>query len=320
MLNRKIQTRNKVAPFVLMLVLLANISLKSQTIAVDSARFPIGGKVNLTITVPFNQEDKIVWPVIKDTLSKSIEVLSKSKLDTITSENGSFLQQILSITSFDTGYIPVPPVSFQLTRGGQSSTLTTEPLLLEVFKVKVDPKADIRDIKPIMKAPLTFAELIPWLIGLLLVGIIVYGVLYYIRNRKKPVIEKPAPKIVTPSWEIAIRKLEELKNEQIWQRGQIKEYYTRLTDILREYFEVRFNVNAAEMTSTEIIEAMRPHINDENGMPSLKELLYLSDMAKFAKAQPDAFENEQSIKYGYEIVNLTRPAQPGTEKRESKVL
>lgn len=320
MLNIKDKANTVITPLVFLFVILISNSICAQTVTVDSAKFPIGAKINLTISLPFNAGDKIDWPVFKDTLTKSIEILSHSNIDTITSENGSVLQQIVSITSFDTGYIPVPPITFQVTRGGQASSLSTEPLLLEVFKVKTDLKADIRDIKPLMKAPITFRELIPWIIGLLIIGLLIYGVLYYLKNRKKPVEEKPLPKVTIPSWDIAYRKLEELKNEQIWQKGDVKNYYTRLTDILREYFEMRFNVSASEMTSSEILEAMRPYINEENGMPPLRDLLYLSDMAKFAKAHPDAYENEKSINYGFEIVKLTKPTQPNTEKRESKVL
>ncbi len=282
----------------------------AQTIKADSTRFPIGGKIDLTIEVPFNKGDVVNWPVFKDTITRSLEILSTSKIDTITDEEtgNQLLKQIVSITSFDTGFIVMPPFSFDVVKNGApAQTIKTEPVLFEVFKIKVDPSADIKDIKPIFKAPLTFAEIIPWLAVLLFLGLLIYFTLYYLKKRKAKPIDKPQPKIRIPAWEVALNKLDLLKSEKMWEKGDIKEYYTRLTDILREYFELRYNVNAAEMTSSEILDAMKQHINELPAERHLRELLILSDMAKFAKAQPGDYENEQSIIYGYEIVNSTIP-------------
>jgi hypothetical protein len=297
-------------PIILFILLVSNTTAIAQTITADSTRFPIGGKIILTIEVPVSEGDIVNWPVLNDTLTKSIEILSKSKIDTITNEETgqTILRQIVSITSFDTGFMVLPPLSFDLIKNGTlSQTFKTEPVLFEVVKVKVDPTSEIKDIKPIFKAPLTFIEVIPWLAGLLLLGLILYFGLYYLKKKKAAPVEKPQPKIKIPAWDVALKKLDLLKSEKIWERGDIKEYYTRLTDILREYFELRFNVNAAEMTSSEILDAMKKHINDQPAERYLQELLLLADMAKFAKAQPGVFENEQSIKYGYEIVNNTKP-------------
>lgn len=302
-------SRNKILKIGLLVILLVIIttSANSQSVKADSIRFAIGSKLNLTLMLPISGNETIIWPKINDTITKSIEVLAKSKIDTIVDPNSGskVMQQVISITSFDTGFIAVPPFTF--TKGGQA--VLTEPLLLEVYKIKVDPAADIKDIKPIMNAPLTLAEILPWLIGIMLLGAALYGIFYFIKRRKtKPVVDKPEGKFKIPAWEIALSKLEALNREQIWQKGDIKEYYTRLTDILREYFEVRYNVNASEMTSTEIAAAMDHHIKHEEAMKSLRNVLYLADLAKFAKAQPGAFENEQSINYGIEIINYTKPS------------
>jgi hypothetical protein len=305
-----------------LLLLLSSIIVEAQTIKADSLKFPIGGQVKVTLELPLSGSDKVIWPSIGDTITKSIEVISKSPIDTIIAEGSTnkVLRQSIAITSFDTGFIVFPPITFEVQKNGITENLTTEPLLFEVFKVKIDPAADIKDIKPIIKAPLTFRELLPWIAGLLLLGAIVYGLLYYLKRRKVAPVEKPQPKIKIPAWEIALQKLEELKNQQVWQKGDIKEYYTQLTDILREYFEARYNVNAVEMTSSEIIEAMKPHITDEKPMSSLKNVLSLSDMAKFAKAQPGVYENEQSLQYSFEFVRNTIPQQNNiANKKEVQV-
>jgi hypothetical protein len=296
-------------------ILLIGLQVNSQTIKADSLRFPIGSKLNLTLELPFDASNSVKWPVFQDTLTKSIEVLSKSKVDTIIDDASGkkVLRQIIGITSFDTGFLVIPPIVFNAGTQANQNIVSTEPLLVEVYKMKIDPAADIKDIKPVMKAPLTLGELIPWLAGLLIVGLLIYGILYYLKKKKSKPVEKPLPKIKVPSWEIALNKLEELKNEKLWQKGDVKEYYSRLTDILREYFEMRYNVNASEMTSSEIMDVMKYTLKNDEALASLSNVLFLADMAKFAKAQPGAFENENSIVLGVGIVNNTKPSQPGQE-------
>ena len=300
---------------------LTSLGSFGQSVVTDSTKFPIGSKITLTIDLPFNKNEQVNWPQFNDTLTKSIEVLSKSTIDTITIEgtNNSILRQIVHITSFDTGFIVLPPLKFEINKqGNPPSIATTEPILLQVYKLKINPKADIRDIKPIYKAPITFRELLPWIALALVIGLVIYAVLFFLKKRKvKPEIQ-PAPKIKIPAWEIALQKLDLLKSEQLWQKGNIKEYYTQLTDILREYFELIYNVNASEMTSTEIQEAIAPNVNDDHVMTPLREVLYLADMAKFAKAQPGNYENEQSILYATEIVNLTKSKIAGSDNQSVK--
>lgn len=289
----------------------------AQVIKADSTRFLIGSKINLTIEVPYSDGDLIKWPVFSDTITHSIEILSKTVPDTITNEGTKqkTIRQVLSITSFDTGFIIVPPIPFEIKKqGGQPEVFKTKPLLLEVQKVKVNTAADIKDIKPILKAPYTFGDFLPWIILLLVAVSIAWGIKYYIKKRKQAALNEPVVKLKIPVWDLAYQKLQELQSEKVWQQGHIKEYYTRLTDILREYFELRFNVTAGEMTSGEILESMRPYVNDPEAWESLRNLLFLSDMAKFAKAQPSPQENERSIFYGIGIINHTKPQVIETQK------
>lgn len=282
----------------------------SQKATPDSTRFAIGSQVNITLELPYSVGQQVTWPVIGDTITKSIEVLAKSKIDTLQSEgsNKKILRQIIGVTSFDTGFIALPPFNFEVKGAdGQRQILATEPVLFEVIKTQVDLAADIKDIKPIIEAPITFRELLPWILGLLLLAAIIYLAYRYLKNRKKQPVTKEAPKVRISSWETALTKLEQLKASQLWQKGDVKEYYTRLTDILREYFEARYQVTAAEMTSSEILDALIPHVRNEELITKLRNMLFWSDMAKFAKAQPGTFENEESIKYSVEIVKGTRP-------------
>lgn len=294
----------------LLLLLCFSISATGQKAIPDSTRFAIGNQINLTLEFPYNPGQEVKWPVIGDTITKSIEVLAKSKIDTIQPEGSDkkVLRQIIGITSFDTGFIALPPFTFTVVNGGaQSANHLTEPILFEVIKTQVDPAADIKDIKPLLEAPLTFAEVLPWLIGVIVLAALIYLAYRYFKNRKKVPEIKAVPKIKIPAWQTALTKLEKLKAAQLWQKGDVKEYYTQLTDILREYFEARYAITASEMTSSEILYAVEPHISNEELKKKLRDLLFWADMAKFAKAQPGTYENEQSFAHGIDIVNNTKP-------------
>ncbi len=285
----------------------------AQKITADTTAITIGQQITLTLELGVKKGELVDWPLLNDTLTKSIEVISKSTIDSLVdAQTGStkYSQQIL-VTSFDTGFHVIPPLTFKVKRPGETAAETrqTEPLLISVSGVAVDMQAEIRDLKPVMQAPYTLRDFLPWI--LLLLGIALLALLgwYYYQSRKK---KKPLIKLTLrqpkPAHVLALEQLEELKLKQLWQKGQVKEYYSKLTDILREYFAARFGVNAAEMTSDEIIMAMKDHLSDAERLKNLRKVLQLSDMAKFAKARPLDAENEISFMLSAAIVNSTKPA------------
>jgi len=292
---------------------------KAQKVIPDTTRFLIGSQVNITLELETDQGSVVEWPVLGDTLTHSIEIISKSKPDTVKTENSHTLliQQKITITSFDTGFIVIPPVTFRVkTKTGALQDLMSEPVMLEVKNVQVDTAKDIKDIKPVLQAPYTLRDFLPWLLLAAAIGLLATLVWFYIRNRRKnkPFIKLPARQ-QKPPHVVALGMLDDLRKEQVWQKGQVKEYYTRLTDILREYFEKRFGVNAAEMTSEEILFAMKDHIGEASVLGDLRKLLSLSDLAKFAKMQPIGAENELSMTYAKTIV-LNTAAAPSTDDTE----
>ncbi|MFH1121703.1 MAG: hypothetical protein V1775_17925 [Bacteroidota bacterium] len=283
----------------------------AQSVIPDTTRFLIGNQVNVTLEFEAGQGAVVKWPELGDTLSHSIEIIKKNPIDTIRPEGSTKLifRQVITITSFDTGFIVLPPLVFIVNdNNGIQTELKSEPVLLEVKNIQVDTAKEIKDIKPILQAPYTLQDFLPWLLLAAAVGLLGTLIWFYLRNRKK---KKPFFRLPTrpqkPPHTVALERLEELRQEKMWQKGQIKEYYTRLTDILREYFEKRFGVNAAEMTSDEILFAMKDHISEVSVLGDLRKLLTLSDLAKFAKGQPLGAENEISMTYAKTIVMNTAP-------------
>lgn len=298
---------------------LCNYDVKAQKVTPDSTKFPIGSQVNVTIELETVAGNVIEWPILKDTISRSIEIVSKNQPDTIRNEknNNLVIRQVITITSFDTGFIVLPPLTFRVKdKNNLVTELKSQAVLLEVKNVSVDISKEIKDIKPVFTAPYTLRDFLPWLMLAAAIALLVSLAWFYLRNRKKnkPLIKLPS-KPQKPPHVIALEQLEELRREQVWQKGQVKEYYTRLTDILRDYFEKRYGVNAAEMTSDEILFAMKDFLTEVSSHSDLKKLLTLSDLAKFAKGQPVGAENELSLTYARTIVLNTANAPSVNESK-----
>ncbi len=280
--------------------------------SLDSNAIMIGDQVvfKLGITVPDNSV--VEWPLIVDTLTSNIEVLARSNIDTTVTNSKISFQQQLIITSFDSGYFEIPAMDFKFGFQGDTSfnVLSTGVLFLQVYVPEVDTTQAFKPIIGPIKEPYTFIEVLPWIVVITAGVILITLLLIYLRKRKnkQPVFAKKS-KPALPSHVIAINKLEELRLAKLWQSGKLKKYYTELTNIIREYIVNRYDYDALEKTSFEIITELNNYdINDE-AMEKLENVLELSDMVKFAKAVPTALENDLGLTHCIDFVNETKKVE-----------
>ncbi|SER10270.1 hypothetical protein [Neolewinella agarilytica] len=217
---------------------------------------------------------------------EGLEVVSEKEMATISETPELLLQQRMLITSFDTGYIAIPPLPYIFTAAdGRPDTAYTNDLLLHVRAFPVDEDNELRPIKPIIEEPLNWLDFWPAYLILALGGIAY--LLWTIRKRQSKVAPPPPPP--PPADEVALAELLSLEKKGLWENNQVKEYYSELTRILREYLEGRFSVPAMEMTTRQITSELGRRENlDRLQRSELSELLQLSDMVKFAKAEPAA--------------------------------
>ena len=278
----------------------------------DSAAIMIGDQINMELGIKVPDNFVVDWPHYSDTITSHIEIIKRQKIDTLKQDGNLILSKLFTITSFDSGYFEIPPVHFIFHPKGDTATrytANTNTLFLMVNTPAVDTSKTFKPIIGPAKEPVTLAEILPWAALGLLVAVIVAFLVWYIRKRKKnqPLFVRK-PKRVLPPHILAINNLEELRLAKIWQQGKVKEYYTRLTDVMREYFEGRFGFYAMEMTSDEIVDSLKDkNINDEV-MNKLKDVLLVSDLVKFAKAQPTPLENDLSLNHCIDFVNETKPS------------
>lgn len=230
----------------------------------------------------FQSGDSIQWPLLEDTLHAAVEIIEYSEVDTL--ESGS-LERSLTITSWDTGYHAIRPIP--VTVNGE--TYTTEAALLGVRTVEVDTSAAPLDIKPIQAEPFSLKDWIqvywPYLAGFLAV----LGIIWFLlKARRKGGVKHPemAAEPAIPIHVRCLEALEQMAKGIEWTERDAKAYYSRLTDILRDYLEGRYGIPAHEQTSNEILDALRYRGLSPAAQDELKGLMLTADMSKFAKERP----------------------------------
>ena len=268
----------------------------------------LGDQIKLLMVVEQEAGSKVEFPHLSDSIQK-IEILKKSKIDTSKLEGTRIqLKQSYLITCFDSGAHYIPPLYFKVKRGEQIDSIRSNDLTLLVKFPPVDLKKGPADIKKPFTAPITFKEIAPWLLGIILIAALLFLVIYAIsrRNKNRPLFQRP-PKPKLPPHIIALQELDKLKTEQLWQHEKVKDYYTRLTDIIRVYIEDRFEMPAMEQTTFEILtgfKSLKVQIDAES-IKELKEILELADLVKFAKLAPLPNENDQMLSNAYLFVKET---------------
>lgn len=279
------------------------------TAKLDSNKILVGDQVKLKVQVTYPVKTAITWPLLKDSLTPKIEIVDKSKIDTVSKDaNKLTLSQSYTITSFDSGGFYVPQISFKYKSPGDTSYFEalTDSLLLNVNTIPVDTSKAFKDIKGPMSVPWTFMEMLPYIIGVILLAAIIWFVFWYLKKRKKgeSILGFSKPKI--PAHEQALLALDALKNKKLWQNNKVKQYYTELTEITRTYVENRFGVQAMEMTTDEITSSLKPFEIESSLVNKLRKMLVLADLVKFAKANPLPDEHDKSLDIAIEFVRITK--------------
>lgn len=250
-----------------------------------------------------------------DTLIREVEIAGTPRTDTI--DLGNNRVQILhdiTIQSFDSGLYTLPPLLYV----AGNDTFRSNELALKVVPVPVDSLKTIHDYAGVQEPNTRFYDYLPdfitdywWIFVILVViaaGIWVYW--KYLRKGQLPLVPK---KKETPPYEVAIQELNRLKESHLCERGQEKEYYTRLTDILRTYLDKRFGINAMEMTSTQIVSTLSSNSETKGPDRYMKSILEIADFVKFAKVRPLPDDNVNVLQWAMQFVEDTKPEPEVTD-------
>lgn len=285
----------------------------------DTNMIFIGEQIKLAVSIAGEKGAHVVLPTFLDTLVDKVEIVDQTKWDTIHTKTLSTYSKTLFLTSFDSGLYIVPPIITQLNNDSIGST----PFLISVFTIPIDSTNAITDIKALEQDPLTFDDYYDaygnylWLgIALVIILFIVYRLF---KNRKPAPVVYEKPKEIIPPHIIALEKLTKLREEKLWQNNRVKQYHVQLSEIVREYIELRFGIMALEQTTDEIMRGLRLTELTDVQKQELRKLFMLTDLVKFAKERPIANENEEIMQIAFNFVESTKSATPSVSPNNSEV-
>lgn len=295
--------------FIILLFITGNSILFGQVTIqarIDSSMLLIGDQTKIRFEVTQDENTKVQFPVLSDSIVQGIDIVEIEKPDTVELDNGQLkINTNIVVTSFDSALYYIPSLKFIAGK----DTFESNPLSLKVYTIPVDTAKGIYDIKPVYNAKINWKlVIIIVLISLLSIAILIF-LFIYLKKRffTKQYIEEKRFEPTIPPHVTAIKELDRIKNEKIWQQGRLKEYYTDVTTVLRQYIEHRFMVAALEMTSDEILDSVNLlQIADESVQNTLKQILLLADLVKFAKWVPSSLEHDTTLNNAYLFVDVTK--------------
>lgn len=274
----------------------------SAVASIDRDSIYAGQPVDYTLKINIPKDYIIDWSAINDTIGSSIEILDKGDIvETPTSSGDNIIiSRLLKLTTFDTGYVEIPRVNIKYSKSDDdTSTYVFGTNLIDIYVqgASIDTTATYRDIKAPIKQNITFEESIPYVGGCIILAGLIALILFLVKRFKKREDsnneEDSKPKV--PAIITAREKMTLLKEANLWQSGKLKEFYTDLTDIVREYLEGQFNIEAIEMTSDEILTEVKKIELDNSTFSKLQDTLLTADLVKFAKANTSPSQNDEAF-------------------------
>jgi len=267
--------------------------------SIDRNKILIGEQVTLQIKVEnFNSRTAFLqnWFYPADTTTH-IQVVKRESVDTIDVAGLTTYMQKLTVTSFDSGKWKLDPmqVIMQERATGKKTVLQTDSLFLEVLPVDVSSMESFHDIKDILAVETRpdYTLYIAVVVSLIILAILVYLLVKRSRTRKE---EPPKPVYKGTPLEHALQKIKELEQENLPAKGQAKLFYTKLSNISKNYFADQLQVRSTQSTSDELMVMLSVYLQNEKNRVQFYQLLRLADAVKFAKYIPDIEQNNESVK------------------------
>ena len=274
--------------YILFFLLSTSLFAQKVTTVLDTTRNKIGAEFKLTLKTLVDTSARVVFPNLKNI--GALEVIRSYPIDTIRNNDRYELIKKYGLTQFDSGKYTIPRVTILINK----KPFLSDSLLVEVANIKVDTlQQKMYDIKNIVAAESHWGNWWKYLLAIIVLagmGALIY---WYIKKKQQKSIKEEVYK--TPI-EKATSLLTLLEKKELWQQGEIKEYYSELTNIARNYIEEAIEIPAMESTTSELIMALRAAsvkkkmTLSKETIENLERVLKQADLVKFAKSKPMDFE------------------------------
>jgi hypothetical protein len=261
---------------------------KQVVTSIDTIKNKIGAEFKLTIKTTVDSSSRVLFP--KSRNFGALEVIQSYPVDTVKIDGRYELTKRYGLTQFDSGRYVIP--RFKIFINNQA--FLTDSLLVEVANVQVDTlKQKMYDIKDIAPAEETMGNWWKYVLAILVLAGIAVLVYWFLKKRQEKKLQEEVFK--TPI-EKATTLLDTLERKELWQKGEVKAYYSELTDIARNYIEEAIEIPAMESTTSELIQGLRAAsvkkkmTLSQEIIENLERVLKQADLVKFAKSKPLDFE------------------------------
>lgn len=289
-----------------------NISVKS---SLSNAFITIGEPVTYTVTLTYDENIHRISP-----LPTGDETIFKIKSvdDDKETEKGQIIEtRTMVFTTFRLGEFVVDPVTIEFKMpDGNVKAVETDKLYVTVKSVaEGEEKTDIRGFKDVVDIDSKALQYLLFAGGGVL--LLAFAWLLYKKFGSKSGAGYQDVRIRSAE-EIALERLNKLTDSDLLRRNQVKEYFLTLSEILRIYFEHRFQILAVESTTDETLRNLKQKNIDAGLFQKIREVLETSDLAKFAKFKPDPLDIRKINQKSREIIEEAAP-KPRVEETENAV-
>lgn len=278
-------------------------------VSMDSAYVLMGKATPYHIELVTDKDamGNIVIPA--DSMCGNVEILSLLDADSTEIGNGRVqINREMLLQSFDSGMYLLKPILYI----DGHDTVRSARLPLKVLPVAVDTLRNIHDYSDVSDIDRPFLDYIPlpllWILGIAAVGLLIFYIVRRFFHKGDSFVRKETKPV--PPYEQAVAALNQLRSENLCEKGREKDYYTLLTEILRTYLHRRFNINAMEMTSDQIRRAILADMEARTGQSQMALVLEVADFVKFAKMRPDPDMNNRAFNSAMQFVEMTKPLPP----------
>ena len=299
--------------FILILFVLPTLHAQEVKVATSTKNIKIGEQIEYKISVQAPADAAVVFP--EGQTFGALEMVKTNPTDTL-KEKGKFrLEKAYYLTQFDEGKYTIPQQKIQISH----KDFYTDSLLVEVHNVAVDTlKQPLYDAKPIAEVTSpSSSHLWLWIVGIVALLLTVAALYFFVFRKKKLSAEEERKKL--PPFERAIQDLKDLQNSKYLIESKHKAYYTRLTDIVKEYLEDEVHILAKESTTDELLAKInnlqktgKLYLSTET-INNLKRVLQNADLVKFAKSKPSDNNAEYDRETIENVVIKTKEAIPIVE-------
>lgn len=294
--------------FLLFLMLFSGFSYADPVVilnSTDTTAYDIGDWITYKLKVYNATAEQVKWPTPESFKDFDFIRVEEAKEVTVNKQKVVVKEYIFS--KYEPGLFQFPIIYINVDNGEKKSIRKTKPINIEVMGLQIDTSIDIMPIKAPIEVPLTLKDYLPLILGCA-GGLLLIGLLFYLVKRLNDKKENtpPPPKVVLPAHVIASEQFEQLKLKKLWQQGEVKAYYSEISEILKGYIEQRFDQNTLEKTTAEIIEGFTHKAYQNESKATLEKTLQMCDLVKFAKAKPNANQHDLTISEAEKFVAETK--------------